>query len=924
MKSTSKDLKNLLLNCSSKDEAFAIDKNYKYLLYNENHKKSMQRIWGIEISNEMNLLNIIQKDYDRNKAKENFDRVFSGESYIQVEQHANAEGHRHYYEAHYKPICDDKGGVTGITVFSRDITDQKRLEQELQRAIEDLRRERQDRNKIDAFSSDVEARMRLITGQVPNLFWKTDGTLKFTSCIGSALQELKLEPEYFIGNEIKELFSQSPNYEQIKSMHWRALHGDTVKFDAELKGYWYRMSIEPIWHPDDKIVGCIGGAMDITEVKRTREALQNNLKFLETLIDTIPNPVFYKDVDGTIQGCNTAFAERIIGKYKNDIVGRTFRDIKTITNEQYETLLKYDKELIKHKGVQTFETKITCGDGLVRNFIFYTAGYKNSETTSAGIVSIMLDITERKMMETEIIKAKEAAESAARAKSEFLANMSHEIRTPLNAVIGLTSVMLDTKLNAEQRDSAETIRTSSEALLAIINDILDLSKVEAGEIQLESKSFNLYDCVESAIDLMANKAYDKKVELLYHIDNATPVTITSDVTRLRQILINLLGNAVKFTEHGEILLSVRPLRKGAGKHKILFAVKDTGVGISEEHLSKIFEPFKQADTSTTRKYGGTGLGLAICKNLTEAMGGKIWAQSFEGKGTTFYFNIEVSSGKKEELDWPLQKDPEIDGAKVLLLETNKTHSNMIADYMNRWGLNTTICHTLKDAVQCLKTKELDMVFFDEQICMSSSAQQKKSFLNLAAKKKIALIQLDNIGEKHICHKDFVSGYLHKPVKPAKLYKLLKQIVQGKLPSLDDSHTEKHIDDQFATNHPADIIIAEDNKVNQKVAIKMLSKLGYTADVVGNGQEVIDAIAQKRYDIIFMDIQMPVVDGLEATRIICEKWKTKDRPRIVGMTAHAFNEDRERGYEVGMNDYITKPISIEELARVLSIKKPHKN
>lgn len=273
MKPKKTDVDNALLNASDKDELFAIDTDYRYLTFNENHKKSINRIWAIEITPDLNILNVIQKEYDRNIARQNFDRAFAGESYTQIEQHANAQGHRRYFESHYHPIKDSQGKVKGVTVFYKDISSLKKMEQDLFRAQEVLKLERAERNRIDAISGDMEARMRLITGQASSLFWKTDGEFKFTACMGTGLSQLNLEPESFIGLSIEEFFAKSPDLEQIKSMHWRALHGQTVKFEAKLRDYWYRISIEPLWHHDNRIAGCIGGAMDISENKTLKNQL---------------------------------------------------------------------------------------------------------------------------------------------------------------------------------------------------------------------------------------------------------------------------------------------------------------------------------------------------------------------------------------------------------------------------------------------------------------------------------------------------------------------------------------------------------------------------------------------------------------------------------------------------------------------------
>ncbi len=371
--------------------------------------------------------------------------------------------------------------------------------------------------------------------------------------------------------------------------------------------------------------------------KHSSNALEGQLSFLQQLIDSIPNPIFYKDAKGVYLGCNTAF-EYFTGLTRETMVGKTVYEVfpKDLADIYYEA----DNSLFKNLGVQTYEAAVAHADGTKRNVMFNKAPYFNTKGRLAGLVGIIMDLTERKKVEDELLSAKEAAEAATRAKSEFLANMSHEIRTPMNAVIGITGLLLEDTLTSEQRDDVETIRKSGEALLTIIDDILDLSKIEAGKMELENQPLHLGSCIETSLNLEAVKATEKGLNLAYVIDENVPKDLIADPSRLQQVLVNLINNAVKFTDKGEIVISVssQPV-DGCRCHEIHFAVKDTGIGIPEDKMSRLFKSFSQIDMSTTRKYGGTGLGLAISKRLVEMMGGEIWAESEEGMGSTFHLRF---------------------------------------------------------------------------------------------------------------------------------------------------------------------------------------------------------------------------------------------------------------------------------------------
>ncbi len=661
----------------------------------------------------------------------------------------------------------------------------------------------------------------------------------------------------------------------------------------------------------------LGTVLNINARKRADEALrasQAESRKLSLVASKTDNAVVIADPGGHIEWVNESYA-RLTGRRLAEVSRRPLLEFLASPDSDAGAVGRIAAALDAFESISTEAIQLAAGG---RRFHVHldVQAIINEDGHIENFIVIATDITARVETEQQLRRAKEEADAASRAKSEFLASMSHEIRTPMNGVIGMTSLLLDTDLTPEQRDYVSTIRTSGDALLSIINEILDFSKIESGRMELENQPFELTQCIEEVVDIFAAQAAAKNIELAYCIDAAVPPCILGDITRLRQVLVNLTNNAIKFTPKGFIALEVRlapDARPADGRFLLDFTVSDTGIGIPADSQHLLFKPFSQVDSSTTRKYGGTGLGLAICHRLCQMMGGSIDVTSTPGAGSRFHFCIATTAVPLTDTLTPLFAPLPVRGA-VLAVDDHPVNRAMLEQCLRKWSLLPRLAATADEAIAATKGTRFIAAIIDQDLGGASGVELIGRLRAIQPGLPVILLAPAHGGQKRDESFDALVARLPKPIKPYPLHDMLRRALAGSAHAGADDFAGAAV--RLADSIPLDILLVEDNPVNQKVALGYLSRMGYNADAVANGLEAVAVVQKRKFDLIFMDLQMPEMDGITATGEIRRILPKENQPVIIALTANAMPEDRERSLAAGMNDHLAKPIKLEELHAVI--------
>ena len=816
------------------------------------------------------------------------DLALHPESYASnVNENMRRNGERVWIAWTNRPVLNERGEVVEILCIGNDITENKLSSRRLKEAAQDLRETRDYLENLIAHAN------------APIIVW--DPSFKITRFNHAFERLTDHNARDVLGKPLDMLFPDASRSASLSYIHktlsgerWDAVEIPILRRDGSIRTVLWNSAT--IYDEEGRhVVATIAQGQDITE----RNQAQEQVRFQASLLDQVRNSVIATDLRGNIIYWNR-FAENLYQYTAGEILGKSIAE--TIVPIDRHWRIREIMAAIECSSYLECELQVRRKDGSMFPAFYTFSILKDLKGKHIGFVGVSVDLTERKRAEQDLLLAKERAESATKAKSEFLANMSHEIRTPMNAVIGLTGLLLNTKIDEQQRGYIEIIRSSGDALLSIISDILDFSKIEGGMLELESQPFDLIDCLEASIDLVEDAAVKKGLSISYTIPPTVPSMIVGDSTRLRQVLVNLLSNAVKFTERGSVHITVSSQPAPSG-HEICFSVQDTGIGISGDRMDRLFQSFSQVDASMTRKYGGTGLGLAISKHLVSLMGGSIRAESKLGQGSTFHFSILAEAAAQPSTEG-------FAGKTVLVVTEDEPLRELLYVILHSWSMQPKAVSSAALAGECLSKDSFDLVLLDLQ------TDHWDFMMQAARSKSTPVIALGTIGGDAAAFSSAVS----RPVRPSSLAQAVHRALQKSRSRGTSSLQAAPASSKDEMN--LSILLAEDNAVNQMVALRMLERLGCRADVAANGLEVCRAMETEHYDVVLMDVQMPEMDGLEATRKI-RGMPEISQPYIIAMTAHAMKGDKEECLKAGMDDYVSKPVRIEQLQAALQNSRKEK-
>jgi PAS domain S-box-containing protein len=895
-------VENLPLNVIRKDRSGRID--FANRRYCQEMKKELSALIGITD------FDLFPAQLAKKYVADDRRVLETGEVLHDIEEHVSQDGDTMFVEVFKSPVRNAESAIIGVQVMYWDVTDRKQTE----------------------IALDFERfLLHSLLDNIPDSIYFKDIDSRFTRVSRGLAAKFQLSsPDDAIGKSDADFFTEEHAQQALADEQELMRTGEPILGKVERETWkgqeatWCSTTKLPLHDREGRVVGTFGISRDVTEQIRAETELERERDLLKTIINNVPDIIFVKDRAGRFVTANDALIGALGANKLEGLIGKTDYDF-----SPPELACNYvaDDQQVMRTGEPLLdqEEEATNRDGEVIWQLTTKVPLRDAEGRVVGLVGIGRNITRRKHAQEEIEEARELADAANRAKSDFLANMSHEIRTPLNAIVGVTELLDDTRLNQSQCEYLTMIKDSGDALLGVINDILDFSKIEAGKLDLEKSVFELRDNVGDIMRTLAIRAHSKQLELAFRVESEVPDILIADIGRLRQIVINLVGNAIKFTESGEILVDISCPSRTADEATLKFVVRDTGIGIPRAKLDLIFQEFEQADSSTTRRYGGTGLGLAISSRLVGLMDGRIWLESELGRGSQFHFTARMGVAKDHR---PKQATAElvvVGGTPVLVVDDNATNRRILDEMLSNWGMDPLLVGSAADGLEALdravaNDRPYQLIISDVNMPDVDGFEMAARIRSNEAHARTPIIMLTSGGRPGDQLRRDQLEIAASLMKPAKQSELFDAIVDA----LGENACQRpaaRADEDPSSSRPLRILLAEDNAINQRLARAMLEMQQHDVTIASNGRqalEALEALDKGGFDVVLMDIQMPELDGLDATREIRRREQTTgEHVPIIAMTAHAMKGDRERCLESGMDEYVSKPIRMKELNHRLS-------